>query len=300
MDSSSAVKVEATGAQSDAFSGRYQVIRLLGRGGMGSVFLVRDFGRNRQLLALKRFRRDRVHPRYLAFLRNEFLYLAAVEHPNLTQVFDFGVDQETGQFFFTSEFVDGENLLEATRRLTLSDRNDLETFLELLAQLLRALEFIHNRGMIYGDIKPDNILVGSYDHQRGRLLGGQVKFIDFGLIRPEKQHRATRAFGTPAYVAPETVLGAATDRRADLYSLGVLLYELATGKLPFPGNTNLEILRGHVEKRPTPPHIVSPHLPQLFSALVMRLLEKKPEDRFANALEFLDEINRVFDLSIPL
>src|SRR2546428_5984739 len=236
---------------------RYRLVRKLGRGGMGTVFLVLDKDREDRPLALKRLRGGRVDKKTIAILRKEFLALATLEHPGLARVYDFGVDCSTGDYFFIGEFVDGVNLLKACQGFDLEKKEGLETFAGIFAQILRALEFIHSRGLVHGDIKPENILV------TGASPGAPcVKLIDFGLIKREKEFGGKKITGTTYYIAPETITGSQIDRRTDLYSLGVVLYHLATGRLPFSGDSNVAILKGHMEKAPEPPAAVKPGLPE--------------------------------------
>lgn len=292
---------EATDIRIGAILGRYKIVRCIGQGGMGTVYLAFDLQRPDRQFALKHFPRKQHKSRGFWLERNEFLSLANLEHPNLMHVYDFGIDRQTGDQFFTSEYVDGINMLEAVKGLKLDLRPDLELFFDLVVQLLRSLEFIHNQGMVYGDIKPENILICHLDHrQRKPRMQPQVKLIDFGLIRFENEFRGKKAWGTPAYVAPETIIGGVIDRRTDLYSLGVLLYQLATGALPFRGKTKLEVLKSHLERMPPPPHAVVPRLPARFSRIILRLMEKKAENRFQNALQVIQEIQRSFKLSISL
>ena len=281
---------------------RYRIARCLGRGGMGMVYLVSDLRDANRPLALKCIRSDKIDARTLAILRNEFLALSALPHPNLARVFEFGIDRITQDYFFTSELVDGVDWLKACQALNLSLRPQLEDFLDVLAQVLRALEFIHTRGMVHGDMKPENVLVRREVVRKGAGTGTALlaKIIDFGLAKKEKAHGGKKILGTPLYVAPETILGAAIDRRADLYSLGVLLYHVATGAPPFRGSTNLAILKGHVEETAKPPHEIDPRIPVALSGLILRLMEKKPQDRPEGALEVIEALNGAFNTSLPL
>jgi serine/threonine protein kinase/tetratricopeptide (TPR) repeat protein len=266
---------------------------------MGTVFLVEDKDHEDRPLALKRLRGDRVDKKTIAILRKEFLALATLEHPGLARVHDFGLDFHTGDYFFTGEFVDGVNLLQACKGFDLEKKEDVEAFADIFAQILRALEFIHSRGLVHGDIKPENILVTGISEE-GSSATPRVKLIDFGLIKREKEFGGKRIIGTTYYIAPETITGSQVDRRTDLYSLGVVLYHIATGRLPFSGDSNIAILKGHMEKAPEPPSSVKPGLSEGLGGIILRLMEKRPADRFQRALEVLDALNGCFDLDIPL
>lgn len=294
---------EAGGASpvEEVINDRFRVVRYLGRGGMGDVCLVRDSLQGGCPLALKRLRRDKIEPRTVAILRSEFLALNSLSHPNLIRAFDFGVDRATGDLFFTEEFVDGRGWLEASRGTDLRTDAGLERLLSVLAHVLRALEFIHAHGLVHGDVKPENILVGPLDAAGGAARPGEaVKIIDFGLVRKQGAPREEKILGTPYYVPPETILGAPADSRSDLYALGAVLYHICVGRPPFVGDSNLAILRNHVEKAPPAPHEVARGLSPKLGDLILRLLEKKPEDRFDSALAVIEHVNGVFGAAIPL
>lgn len=287
-----------TDSLTETINERYRVVRCLGRGGMGDVCLVHDNLNGGLPLALKRVRSDKIDPKSVAVLRNEFLSLASLPHPNLSRVYDFGADRRTGDLFFTAEYVEGVHWLEACQGLDLSRPEGLETFAEVLSQVLRGLEFIHCRGLVHADIKPENLLVTRVDPDGSGK--SRMKIIDFGLARKARFLGGEKILGTPYYVAPETILGSQIDRRTDLYSLGVVLYHLVTGRLPFLGDSNLAILRGHVEKAPVPPQQVVPGLQESLGDFILRLMEKSPGDRFQNAPEALHAFNRLFNFAIPL
>jgi len=275
--------------------GRYLVVRKLGKGGLGSVFLVEDTHRQGEKFALKRVRTDTLGKKAAAILRNEFTALASLDHPNLACVFDFGVEPETADYFFTSEFVDGVTLLKACADLDLSRAEDLAVFLDLLAQVIRALEYIHSRGLVHGDIKPENILVTGLSTAAPR-----VKLIDFGLTRREKEFGGKKVLGTTYYIAPETIIGAQVDRRTDLYSLGAVVYHLITGKPPFQASSHAAILKSHVEEIPAHPSEQRPQVPVELGNIVLKLLEKRPVDRFQGALSVLHGMNSALGIDIPL
>ena len=276
--------------------GRYRVLRPLGEGGMGSVLLVLDRREDYRPLALKRVTRGHVDARVLGVLRREFLVLASLRHPYLPRVYDFGSDSRTGDVFFTSEYVRGIPWDEAVAELDLCAPDGLEEFLSLLAQVLRALGFVHLLGKVHGDIKPANILVRPTP---GNVSAGQVKLIDFGLTRGERE-LSDRIVGTPYYVAPESITSSRVDRRGDLYSLGVVLYELVTGRRPFSGRSSLELLRSHLEQTPVPVRERAPHVPEPLACVIEGLIARSPKDRFQTTAEVLATLQQAFDVEIPL
>lgn len=286
-------------------NGRYRFVRELGSGGMGSVYLVLDELQDERPLALKRVRGDVTDKRIAATLQNEFLTLARLQHPGLATVYDFGVDRESRDYFFTCEFVDGASLLKACKGLRLEEEGDLHTFLDLIAQILRGLEFIHSHGLVHGDIKPENILITGISDSGTEVPAPtpdsppEAKLIDFGLTRRAKGFGGKKVIGTTYYIAPETIMGSQVDRRTDLYSLGCVLYQVMTGRLPFGGDNNLAILKGHMEKAPIPPAELRPDLPEAVSDIVLRLMEKKPAGRFQNALEALEAMTGMLGRDFP-
>ena len=283
----------------DLLNGRYRVIKRLGRGGMGTVFLVEDLFFDGRLVALKRVRQDRLDSRTFAILINEFHSLASLKHPNVARVYDFGLDLESDDVYFTIEYINGPHWEKVASKLDLSRGTDLQILLELTVHVLRALGFIHCRSLVHSDIKPENILIDGLKKSGDRATP-TAKLIDFGLTKREKAFGGKKIVGTTYYIAPETIRGARVDRRADLYSLGVVLYHLVTGKLPFRGRSNLAVFKGHLEQDPEPPHEVGQHVPLQLSEIILDLMRKRPDDRPGNAFEVIERINREFGQSFEL
>ena len=267
---------------------------------MGTVYLVLDERSESYPIALKSVHKDSLDRRTLTILRNEFLSLASLRHPNVVEVYDFGVDVETSDLFFTCENVEGVSWMEAVNGLNLQVPLDLGIFLDLLSQVLRGLQFIHSRGVLHGDIKPDNVLVTGLSEGVEHGISREVKLIDFGLAKKEHSHGGEKILGTPYYVAPETILGSQVDRRTDLYSLGVVLYHLITGRVPFAGESNLAILRSHVDREPEPPRGLDRSISPELESIVLRLLRKRPEDRFQNALDVVEALDRTFKTDLAI
>src|SRR6266536_5344979 len=195
--------------------------------------------------------------------------VAALNHPNIVAIYDVGEDH--GFPFFVMELVNGPNLGQ-------TPPHDLEQVIEFACQICAALEHAHTNKIVHRDLKPANVL----------LSGVTVKLADLGLALPAKGSRISHAgtiVGTAAYMAPEQALGKTVDGRADLYALGVMLYELTTGRVPFPGDDPLATISQHLHAPVVPPRVLRPDLPRTIETVILRLLAKDPAQRFATAAE---------------
>ncbi len=259
---------------------QYELVREIGRGGMGIVYLGRD-------LRLKRPVAIKLLPPELAYrseIRTRFLKeaetAAQLSHPNIVPI--YSVDEREGLVYFVMGFVDGENLGQRLHRV---GRVPADEARRILREVADALSYAHARGVIHRDIKPDNILLFEDD--------GRVMVTDFGIARAitEGDSRLTAtgmAIGTPAYMSPEQSAGErAIDGRSDLYSLGVVGYQMLTGEPPFVANSTPALLVKHITETPVPVRDRAPDVPEDLASLVMRLLEKDPERRFDDAGELL-------------
>jgi len=273
---------------------RYRIVRELGAGGMGRVFLVEDTNRKNIRLALKTLlqkTRDKV---FLDSFMAEFNELAKVSHPNVAAAYDFGLIAKTKEFFFTTEFIPGKELQDVAATAS------CDKLINLTAQILRGLHFLHEHGLLHNDLKPANILVADReesrkDQARGDLasleekiygLAGQVKLIDFGLL--SREHVAWKNIrGTARYISPERVLCKPADRRSDLYSVGGLLYYLFSGRHLFQAKDSRDLLLKHVREAPRP-FTSEKAIPQPVIDLIQKLIEKNPKDRFPSAQAALD------------
>ncbi|MEE2889022.1 MAG: protein kinase [Planctomycetota bacterium] len=285
----------------ECINGRYRVIRQLGAGAMGTVFLCEDILQVRRKVALKVLRADRIEDSE-EWSKVEYEALTRLRHPNLAQVFDFGRVSDSHDWFIVSEFIRGDDLLEAS---TTFEEDEL---LDIIVQICRALEYIHVQGYVHFDIKPDNILVtrtrqigedqtskvvqvveqtGSTD----RCLGPpRVKLIDFGLAEKITGTFDFAIKGTLHYVAPEIIDGGTPDRRADLYSFGVTLFQIMTGRLPFvaPDGTSTGRVEGcwreemRADLKGEREYLID---------IVLRLLDKDPERRFSSAREIIHALS---------
>lgn len=268
-------------------AGRYELRALLGQGGMGAVHRAwdRELGRE---VALKIVDRADWSPWAVEALRQEFRLLSGLRHPHLVDVFDFGALPPAraggpASVYFTEEFLDGRELGAFA-----AGRPSAE-WLPAVVQVCRALEFLHSRGYVHGDVKPSNILV---------LHDGSARLVDLGLASEIRVRGAGDVRGTMAYLAPECFRGAVIDGRADLYALGVLLYQLAADRLPFVAGTPREWMKRHCTEPPLPlPGDRA--IPPFLERIILRLLEKDPRARFFRANEVIEAINRGLGITLP-
>lgn len=262
--------------------GRYQIIKEVGRGSMGVVFQCRDPHIDR-LVAVKVLRRDRVdsHAFVRRFLK-EAKVIGRLTHPNIVAIYDVGEEQET--VYIAMEFLEGEPLSEVMRgRLFFSAE-----VVALGVQLAEALDYAHQKGVVHRDVKPSNIVLQA---------DGQVKITDFGIAHVDDasatlQTQAGEIIGTPAYMSPEQVLSKPVDGRSDLFSLGIILYELTTGRRPFGGESKslVTVFNDIVETTPPEPIASDPDLPGELSRLIMKALQKDPAKRFQTGREFSEAL----------
>lgn len=251
---------------------RYRLESEIGRGGMGIVYRATDLDLKRPVAVKLLPDRVSTPDARERFLR-EARAAASLNHPNIVAVHDVGEDQ--GVPFFVMELVEGGNLSAAPHR-------DFRRVVQIGSQICEALEHAHTHSIVHRDLKPDNVLLS------GARESGSVKLADLGLALPVRDSRLSGAgaiVGTPAYMAPEQILGEKIDGRADLYALGVVLYEMTTGRLPFMGDDPLTIVSQHIHAPVVPPRALRSDIPRALEAVIVKLLAKDPAHRFANAFD---------------
>jgi eukaryotic-like serine/threonine-protein kinase len=264
------------------FDGRYRVLRRLGSGGMANVYLAEDEELGRQVAIKILNDRHAADEQFVERFRREAKNAAGLSHPNIVQIYDRG--EAEGTYYIAMEYLEGKTLKElAVVRRPLPIREAIG----YARQILAALRFAHRKGIVHRDIKPHNALID--DDER-------VKVTDFGIARAGPASQMTEAgsiIGTAQYLSPEQARGGAIDQRSDLYSVGVVLYELLTGTVPFTGDTPVEIAMKHLSSVPEPPSARRPDIPRPLDQVVLRALAKDPEERYATAEEMDAELARV-------
>jgi serine/threonine protein kinase/Flp pilus assembly protein TadD len=271
------------------FARRYQVIEELGKGGMGRVYKVFDT-EVREKLALKLLNPDIASDaQTVERFRNELRLARTVSHRHVCRMHDLGREEETGTYYLTMEYVPGEDLKSLIRRIGALPVGKAVT---IARQAAEGLAEAHRLGVVHRDLKPQNIMV---DREGG------ARVMDFGIARSVKAKGMTGAgvmIGTPEYMSPEQVDGKEADARADVYALGVVLFEMLTGRLPFTGETPLSVAIKQKSEPPPDPRTFNAQIPDDLGKIVLKCLEKGKEERFSNADELLKELSRVEE-SLP-
>lgn len=262
---------------------RYEIHRHLARGGMAQVYLARDRALDRPVAVKELVPEFATDPSFVERFRREAQSAARLTHPNVVAVYDWGT--QDGTYFIVMEYVDGPSLSQLIRRDgALHPRRAAEIASEVAA----ALGFAHSQGVVHRDVKPGNVLL---------TASGQAKVADFGIARAmssvdEELTQTGSVMGTATYFSPEQAQGLPVDARADLYSLGVVLYEMVAGRPPFSGDTPLAIAYKHVQDLPARPSTIVPDIPVGLEAIIMKLLQKQPLDRYASAEDVRADLNR--------
>ncbi len=261
---------------------RYVLQGPLGSGGMGKVFLARDRVLERDV-ALKLLREQYAESdEFVGRFEREAKAAASLNHPNSVQVYDRG-RAEDGAYYMAMEYVPGGTLKDRI----LDGPMDPGEAVRLGGQVADALGVAHGRGIVHRDVKPQNVLLTAH---------GNAKVADFGIARAasaDPLSNSSLVLGTAKYMSPEQAMGGPLGPESDLYSLGVVLYEMLTGELPFDADSAIEVAMKHVNEPPRPPREKNPAVSAALDAVTMKLLEKRPGDRYPGAAELAADLSRV-------
>jgi len=274
---------------------RYRVDSLLGEGGMGLVYRVTHTRLNKPL-AIKVLRRENTRdPEVLARFRREAESASAIGNEHIVDINDFGV-LEDGSTYFVMECLEGIDLIDA---IDATQRMTEQRAIRIAMQVCRALGAAHDAGIIHRDLKPENVFL-----VRRKETEDFVKVLDFGIAKvangPKRLTRAGEVLGTPHYMSPEQCEGDNVDHRTDIYALGVLMYEMVTGHVPHDADTMMGILTKQMYEDPIPPKVRVPQLSEQLEQLIMRCLEKKPEQRYQTMHEIEHDLRRVCEGQQPV
>jgi len=263
------------------FDGRYRIIRKLGTGGMANVYLAEDQELGRRVAIKILNDRHAGDEQFVERFRREAKNAAGLSHPNIVSIYDRG--EAEGTYYIAMEYLDGRSLKEL---IVARGPAPIPLSIDYARQILAALRFAHRNGVVHRDIKPHNIMVGDE---------GRLKVTDFGIARAgtSQMTEVGSIIGTAQYLSPEQAKGAPVDQTSDLYSLGIVLYELLTGTVPFNGDTPVEIAMKHLSTVPPEPSTLRPEVPEDLDAIVVRALGKTSEERYGSAEEMDGDLARV-------
>ncbi|HDD24068.1 MAG TPA: hypothetical protein ENF52_01370 [Chloroflexi bacterium] len=264
--------------------GKYEVIELLGSGGMAEVYKAYHPSLDRYVAVkvLHHFLADEEN--FLTRFQREAKIIASFRHPNIVQVYDFDYDAKHQAYYIVMEYLDGQSLKTVLQQGT---SIPLEEAIHIVTSVANALQYAHRHGMVHRDVKPANIIITG---------DGQVVLSDFGIAKIVNTDTLTASgalIGTPAYMAPEQGIGQAGDERSDIYSLGVVFYQLVTGSLPFEADTPLGIVLKHISCPLPPPTSLRPDLPPGVEAVLMKALAKGPNNRYQTAQELIADLQKI-------
>ncbi|MBQ7008735.1 MAG: serine/threonine protein kinase, partial [Ruminococcus sp.] len=259
--------------------GRYEITELIGVGGMADVYKGTDIIDNKPV-AIKILKKEFAeNEEFLRRFRNESKAIAVLSHPNIVRIYDVGFSDKIQ--YIIMEYIDGITLKEYIEEEKVLSWKDTVHF---VIQILRALQHAHDKGLVHRDIKPQNIMM---------FTDGTIKVMDFGIAkfaREEGKTATDQAIGSVHYISPEQAKGDVTDERSDIYSVGVMLYEMLTGKKPFDSENPVSIAVMHMHDTPERPKAVNPDIPDGLEEIILKAMEKSPSERYQSTSDMISDI----------
>ena len=267
---------------------RYETLEMIGKGGFGEVYKIKDHYENGKILALKKIRSKVLSKKAVKIFKEEFRFLTTLNHPNLVTVYDFGIDRESDELFFTMEYIEGETLYKKAKLIKEDEKskgdteyserfwNEMENY---LVQSSRALAYIHSKKIIHYDVKPDNFIIDK---------NGVLKLMDFGFAGTKKDSKVR---GTIQFLAPDFVLKKEITHKIDFFSLGVSFYFSISGQLPFKGENKKDIVKNSAIGKFIKLNELTPQIPGYLSDIISKLMHRNYEYRFDDSTEIITEIN---------
>ncbi len=266
---------------------RYQLQSRIGSGGMATIHRARDLQKDRNV-AVKVLREIfSTDPKFVARFRREARIASALKHPNIVQVYDYG--QTDGNYYIVMELIEGTDLRSYLSSHTVLD---VDRAIIIAHDIALGLGAAHRRGIVHRDVKPQNVLIG---------IDGSIKLTDFGIVSLYKDANAERlttsgmTLGTVQYFAPEQAQGEIVTPAADVYALGIVMYEMLTGHPPFDGNSPVVVAIQHIKDKPEPPGQFNPDIPASLEEIILRCLEKKPGARFPDGSQLAHALEKLGD-----
>lgn len=287
------------------YLGKYELQQRLAHGGMGEVWKAWDLHLRRYVAIKKLHANLQQDPDFVIRFEREAQLVASLHHPNIVQIYDFHISQQatsdTPLAYMVMDYVQGQTLADYLRQ---TSRRGLfppaPDIIYLFTKISLAIDYAHQQGMLHRDIKPANILLDQRLPTAWSM--GEPVLTDFGIARLQGVANGTivgSLLGTPLYISPEQAQGQQGDQRSDLYSLGILLYEMLTGVTPFRGETTIAILMQHIHDQPTPPSLINPHISPTLSDVILRSIAKDPATRFPNAATMTLALTEALQMPLP-
>ncbi len=262
--------------------GRYELLELIGVGGMADIYRARDIEEDR-VVAVKILKTEFAgSDEFLRRFRNESKAIALLSHPNIVKIYDVGFTEKVQ--FIVMEYVDGITLTDYIEQQGVLKWRDSIHF---TVQILKALQHAHDRGIVHRDVKSQNVML---------LRDGTIKVMDFGIARFNRENNKTmseKTIGSVHYISPEQARGDITDERSDIYSVGVALYEMVTGKKPFDGDTPVSIALMHMQSTPKKPTELNSTIPEGLEQIILRAMQKEPNQRYQTAGEMIKDLEEL-------